>query len=107
MKMRLIASPRLDSLAMMNGEWVDWKVNAPAKVLLACVTALMLASNVASAANVVGHMSCIPGGVTITTYDVERYELCVEGNCHVKDNPAGMKRYTFHQMYFFTNIMSS
>uniref|UniRef100_A0A7I4Z578 CCHC-type domain-containing protein n=1 Tax=Haemonchus contortus TaxID=6289 RepID=A0A7I4Z578_HAECO len=64
-------------------------VNAPAKVLLACVTALMLASNVVSAANVVGHMSCIPGGVTITTNDVERYELCVEGNCYVKDNPRG------------------
>ncbi|XGW05897.1 hypothetical protein V3C99_016342 [Haemonchus contortus] len=62
-------------------------VNTPAKVMLACVTALMLASNVASAANVVGHMSCIPGGVTITTNDVERYELCVEGNCCVKDNP--------------------
>ncbi|KAK6031572.1 zinc knuckle, partial [Ostertagia ostertagi] len=70
-------------------------VNAPAKVLLACVTALMLATNVASAAKVVGHMSCIPGGVAITTNDVERYELCVEGNCHVKDNPHGKETIHF------------
>ncbi|KAK6037334.1 hypothetical protein COOONC_25161, partial [Cooperia oncophora] len=47
--------------------------NLPVSFLLTCVTALMLTA----------------GGVAIIAHNVERYELCVEGNCQMKESTHG------------------
>ncbi|KAK6018122.1 zinc knuckle [Ostertagia ostertagi] len=63
--------------------------NIPIKFLLTCTTALMLATGVTPTTTAVGQMSCIPGGLSITTRNIEQYEVCAEHLCYVKEQPQG------------------
>ncbi|KAK5964383.1 hypothetical protein GCK32_010050 [Trichostrongylus colubriformis] len=60
----------------------------PLKFFITCLTIFMLMQQ-AAATLAQGKMQCISGGVMITTQNIERYELCAEGHCHVSEHPQG------------------
>ncbi|WKY06902.1 hypothetical protein Q1695_006801 [Nippostrongylus brasiliensis] len=61
----------------------------PLGLLITCLTTFMLMSQTALAIKARGEMQCIPGGVAITSENIERYELCAEGYCRVSEDPQG------------------
>ncbi|KAK5971506.1 hypothetical protein GCK32_018151, partial [Trichostrongylus colubriformis] len=69
--------------------------SSPMKLFLTCVTVLMLATGVTSRAAAVGQMSCVSGGVSITTHNIERYEICAEHHCYLKEQPNGNETIRF------------
>ncbi|KAK5970738.1 hypothetical protein GCK32_015166 [Trichostrongylus colubriformis] len=42
-----------------------------------------------------GHLTCVSGGVHLTSHNVRRYELCAENHCQVKDNPQANETVLF------------
>ncbi|KAK6017595.1 zinc knuckle [Ostertagia ostertagi] len=67
----------------------------PVKSLLACITVIMLTAGVTPTATAIGQMSCLPGGVSITIRNIERYEVCAEHHCYVKERPQGNETILF------------
>ncbi|KAK5974926.1 hypothetical protein GCK32_008249 [Trichostrongylus colubriformis] len=68
---------------------------APMKLFVTCVTVLMLATGVTSKAAAVGQMSCVSGGVSISTHSIERYEICAEHHCYLENHPKGNETIRF------------
>lgn len=60
------------------------------------LTLLLLPGIHSSRAHVTGgQMKCVPVGVSITTRNIERYELCAESYCQIKEHPHGNETILF------------